>query len=70
MTLHLDLAVVYVCALVLFFKLASWLLPIVLQALASALYAWWCSLRARWSGGMPAELLPHHYPNVRVRALF
>jgi hypothetical protein len=70
MTFHLDLAIVYVCALVLFFKLAAWFVPLTLRALASAVQSWWRNVRTRWSGGMPADLLPHHLPNIRVRALF
>lgn len=69
MSFDLDLAIVYVCALVLGYWLASWLLPALLEALVTALRAGWRRIHIGFSNGMRSSL-PQHFPDVRVRGLF
>lgn len=68
MTFHLDLAIAYACALVLFYWLASWMLP----ALARALAAWLRGCcrdpdRRQGGGGRPQPLLSGQLLELGVR---
>lgn len=69
MTFHLDLAIAYACALVLFYWLASWLLPALAQALAALLRGCCHQPASRHGGGRPRALLARPVPEVRVRHL-
>jgi hypothetical protein len=69
MAFDLDLAVVYACALVLFYWITSWLLPIAARALFAAVRS---SLRRIDGGSGRGSRLapPRHLPKVRLRPLF
>lgn len=70
MAFNLDLALVYACALVLAYWVATWLLPAFGRALVAAVLALARTLRMRPSDGQRAPRLPAHLPDLRVRSLF
>lgn len=68
MAFDLDLAVVYACALVLFYWIAAWLLPIAARALFTAVRSWFGRLDGGSGGGLHIGR-PRRLPEVRVRSL-